>query len=174
MLLDATHPDLDRPDIKRQQHDVAHDVGGGDEKYRGKKGEQCNEKRQNEVRLCRGAFPIRRGQFRWTYRMQLQVPTTTLRQSKGAKNSRYRPNQKGRVKRYLAPAKDRCHSGNEIRTEWWVLHRVPHGFPHTHPVYLKTVRIERMSGDLLRHPEKKRIVDMERFIHKRRKSGDCD
>ena len=74
----------------------------------------------------------------------------------------------------LTPTKETSYRGDVIRTERRILHYNRHRLHERRPIDVEPVGIERVLDDLACHPEEKRIVNVERFVQKRRQHGDRD
>ena len=76
------------------------------------------------------------------------------------------------MQRHLLPASDGRRKGDVIAGE----RRVVKGFDHRSgvpkPIDVKTVKIQRVLGDLLRGAKEKRVVDVERLANKGNETGE--
>src|SRR5438874_5974568 len=100
--------------------------------------------------------------------------TKTPRKHESSQNRSNRPNEKCQMQCQLTPAGDRCDRRDVVRTEGRILHYFPNWLRRSVPVRQKSVRIERMNSNLLRHPKEERIVNMKRFVQEGNERRDGD
>ena len=68
------------------------------------------------------------------------------------------------MQRQLGPAEDARDGRDVVRTKRWILHHDRYGLPERDPIHVEAVGVERMFGDLLRHPNEERVVNVKGLI----------
>src|SRR2546430_13211990 len=172
-------PEFQRPNPKRQHHHVAHDVGGRDKKDWSEQSEKRGLERRGVCafiwRAASGVEPPARSELlrrRARGSSPLQS-ANALGEGECSQNRHRRPEEEGGVKGDFAPAEDRADGRDIVGTQRRILHDHRHWLRKRRPVYIETVRIEWMFGDLLGHPKEKWIVNVKGFIEegRERRSG---